>query len=140
VLAVLDARRGEAFLAAYERRGGALIELAAPAALRPERLGVAIAELQAISPVGVAHEPWLAVGDGACRFGSQLQAAGASVPPEDSPLHLLRAEAICELAQQEDAAASIEQVLPLYGRPPDAELAIGGGRRVEPAAIGDGRR
>jgi tRNA threonylcarbamoyladenosine biosynthesis protein TsaB len=135
-LAVLDARRGEAFLAAYERRDGALAELAAPAALAPEQLAARLAELRA---AGAGPGPWLAVGDGACRFERQLQAAGASVPPEGSPLHLLRATAICELAAQADAAASVEQVLPLYGRRPDAELSIGGTRRTG-VAIGGARR
>ncbi len=124
-LAVLDARRGEAFLAAYERRNGAVVELAAPAALAPEQLAATLAGLSA---AGAHPARWLAVGDGACRFAQQLQAAGASVPPEDSRLHRLRAAAICELAAHAEPAGSIEQVLPLYGRLPDAELAIGSRR------------
>src|SRR3954468_21100747 len=55
VLAVLDARRCEAFAAAY--RGGA--GLVAPDAVKPERL----ASLVAGGPDG-----WLAVGDGAVKF------------------------------------------------------------------------
>jgi tRNA threonylcarbamoyladenosine biosynthesis protein TsaB len=136
VLAVLDARRGEVFLAAYECNDGALVELAAPAALAPEDLGATLAKLRAASADPHAS---LAVGDGACRFASQLQAAGANVPREDSPLHLLRAAAICDLARGEHPAESVEQVLPLYGRPPDAELAVEGTGSTVRAIEGAGR-
>lgn len=115
VLAVLDARRGEAFLAAY-RRDPANTELMEPQALKPEQLGPLIARLDANAP--------LAVGDGAIRFRAQLQEAGALVPPDDSPLHLLRASAICEIAGGQAEAPSIDEVLPRYGRRPDAEIAI----------------
>lgn len=126
VLAVLDARRGEAFLAAYESGGsngeeaGAMRERLSPRALRPEQLGEAIAALER----GGSTRPWLAVGDGAVLFAEQLRSAGVEVAAEDSRLHLLRAAALCELAMSSSAAETLEQVLPSYGRRPDAELAL----------------
>jgi len=116
VLATIDARRGEVFAAAYspDRQ-----ELAAARALPPQELGslLAEAELEAALPLGV--------GDGAVRYRAELEAAGAEVPPDGSPLHLLRATAICELGRVA-AAAGYAEVLPDYLRRPDAELALEG--------------
>jgi tRNA threonylcarbamoyladenosine biosynthesis protein TsaB len=120
VLAVLDARRGEVFLAAYAR-GEPAAELIAPRACKPEQIA---AELQALS----GTRP-IAVGDGAIRFRDQLQAAGAIVPCDGSPLHPLRAMAICELAERQGAGEPLEEVLPSYGRRPDAEIAVEGASR-----------
>jgi tRNA threonylcarbamoyladenosine biosynthesis protein TsaB len=118
VLAVIDARRGEVFVAAY---GPGLEELMAPRALAPGLLGAALAEL------GTDAGPWLAIGDGALRYREAVQAAGASVPPDESPLHLLRGEAICELAGIAGSAGGYGGVLPDYRRRPDAELALASG-------------
>ena len=65
VLAVIDARRGEAFAAAYEPADGTLRELSAPARWRPVTLPALLgeAERQRSGP----HSPWLAVGNGAVR-------------------------------------------------------------------------
>jgi tRNA threonylcarbamoyladenosine biosynthesis protein TsaB len=120
VLAVLDARRGEVFLAAYAR-GEPVAELIAPRACKPEQIA---AELQAL---GGARP--IAVGDGAIRFRMELEAAGAIVPAEGSPLHPLRAAAVCELAQRQGAGEPLEEVLPSYGRRPDAEIAVEGASR-----------
>jgi tRNA threonylcarbamoyladenosine biosynthesis protein TsaB len=132
VLSVLDARRGEAFVAAYARADGATIELSTPRAVRPQQLAEVVAELATTesmpSVVGRESMP-LAVGDGAIRFRAELEAAGARVRCEDSPLHLLRATAVCELALRERPAESVEGVLPLYGRRPDAEIAMQAGCR-----------
>lgn len=114
-MAVLDARRGEAFAAAY--RGAA--ELLAPHALVPQDLGLALERLRERVP----GEAWLAVGDGALRFREPLEEAGASVPADASPLHRVSAKAICELALAVPAER-IEAVLPDYVRRPDAELAF----------------
>ncbi len=126
VLAVIDARRGEAFAAAYEPGAdGAPRELVSASAVAPQELAsvLAAAELAA-----GAQRRWLAVGDGAVRFRSQLEAAGALMPPDGSPLQLLSAAAICELGARA-AAASPHELLPDYRRRPDAELAlIGGGK------------
>lgn len=111
-LAAIDARRGEIFAAAYSPSGDLLT---APRALAPEEVGDVIA---AAGPGAVK-----AMGDGAVRYRAEVEAAGAEVPPDGSPLHLVRATAVCELGA---AATPIpwEQALPDYLRRPDAELAL----------------
>lgn len=120
VLAVLDARRGEAFLAAYES-GEEVSERIEPRAVEPEQIASALEALRAGNPI--------AVGDGAIRFRAELEAAGALVPPSGSPLQLLRAASICELAERQGAQEPLEEILPSYGRRPDAEIAIEGASR-----------
>jgi tRNA threonylcarbamoyladenosine biosynthesis protein TsaB len=105
VLAVLDARRGEAFVAPH--RDG--VALAAPAAVRPDTLAAFVE----------GPDSWLAVGDGAIRFRSELQPAGAEIPPDDSPLHRLDATALCRLAASAPPTAR-DALLPEYVRAPDA--------------------
>ncbi len=106
VLAVLDARRGEAFAAAFVpgRAPGAAIALAPRGLpeLAPRELG-----------------PWLAVGDGALRFRGRLEPAAIAVPPDGSALHQVSALAICGLAR---AAPPVDRdaLLPDYVRAPDA--------------------
>ncbi len=106
VLAVLDARRGEAFAAAW----GAGRSLLAPAALAPEALAERVRALPA--------EP-LAVGDGAIRFRGALEAAGARVPPDEDGAHRLRAEHVCRLGA-EGSPTERDTLLPDYLREPDA--------------------
>jgi len=108
-LAVLDARRGEAFAAAW--RGGE--ELLAPSALGP----AALAERAAALP-----RPLRAAGDGAVHFRDELQAAGAEVPDDSSPLHRVSARALCETAAEAPEEGP-ETVIPDYLRLPDAEIA-----------------
>jgi tRNA threonylcarbamoyladenosine biosynthesis protein TsaB len=132
LLAVIDARRGEVFAAAYERgdlgepgeSGGAdgPRELAPARALAPEELAGVTAAVEA---AGGAQRRWLAVGDGALRYRSQLQSAGIAVPPDSSSPHLVSAAAVCELAAPAPAA-SLNQLVPDYRRRPDAELALVG--------------
>jgi tRNA threonylcarbamoyladenosine biosynthesis protein TsaB len=117
VLAVLDARRGEAFVAAYERTDRnreSIVELVAPVALAPEHLGDVV-ELP---------EGWEAIGDGAVCFRGALEAAGVTVPPDASQAHVLSAEAICELGARTQRVAPEDAILPEYGRRPDAEIAL----------------
>ncbi len=124
VLAVLDARRGEAFVAAYEVRDrGSVEELVQPRALAPEALGSIIGQVAA-QPGAEQAGRWRAIGDGAVRFRGQLQDAGVMVPPDSSPLHLLSAEVICELGALGGAAGAVEGILPEYCRRPDAEIAL----------------
>jgi tRNA threonylcarbamoyladenosine biosynthesis protein TsaB len=108
VLAVLDARRGEAFAAAWlgDRR------LLAPAALSPDALAEAAAGLP-----GTA----LAVGDGAVRFRERLEAIGADVPPDDAAVHRVSARRHLGLAEKAPAGGT-DQVLPEYLRVPDAQI------------------
>jgi tRNA threonylcarbamoyladenosine biosynthesis protein TsaB len=105
VLAVLDARRGEAYAAAF-RDGERLLS---PVAVAPEALA-ALADPR--------HAPWLAVGDGAVRFRDRLEPA-AEVPADASRLHGVSAVAVCRLARE---ARSVDRdaLLPQYVRPPDA--------------------
>ena len=113
VLAVLDARRGEAFAAAWEGSGGRdliTVEGFAPAALSPE----ALAEKVRAMPVAP-----LAVGDGAVRFRGSLEAAGAQVPPDEDGVHRLRAEQVCKLGA-EGRPTDRDALLPDYLREPDA--------------------
>ena len=98
VLAVIDARRGEVFAAAYERSdGGVLGELTIPRALAPEGLAGAVARAEKAG--GGQARRWLAVGDGAIRFRGHLGPARVRAPIDDSPLHLVSAAAICELGE-----------------------------------------
>jgi tRNA threonylcarbamoyladenosine biosynthesis protein TsaB len=106
VLAVLDARRGEAFAAAW--RGGAPV--LAAAALPPEALAERVRALPA---------PPLAVGDGAVRFRGPLEAAGALVPPDQDGVHRLRAEHVCRLGAA-GKPTDRDALLPDYLREPDA--------------------
>jgi tRNA threonylcarbamoyladenosine biosynthesis protein TsaB len=100
VLAVLDARRGEAFV------GGAV----PPAAVTPQVLGKA------------ARPGLLAVGDGAVRFREVLETSGAEVPADGSPLHRVSALHVADLAA--GAPPTGRDVTPEYLRLPDAEIAL----------------
>jgi tRNA threonylcarbamoyladenosine biosynthesis protein TsaB len=109
VLAAIDARRGEAFVAAYA--GNAVLMPAA--ALAPDALAAAAAELP---------RPLRAIGDGAIRFRSSLEPAGAEVPPDDDPLHRVSARHTARLGAEAEPGPSAA-VLPEYLRVPDAEAA-----------------
>jgi tRNA threonylcarbamoyl adenosine modification protein YeaZ len=120
VVSVIDARRGEAFAAAYflagRRSAG---ELAFSRPLRPDDLE-SVAK-QADERGGERAGRWLAVGDGAVRYRGHLESAAVAVPADSSPLHLVDAEAICDLGARAAAAASYEEIVPDYRRRPDAE-------------------
>jgi tRNA threonylcarbamoyladenosine biosynthesis protein TsaB len=103
VAAVIDARRGEVFAAAW-RDGVPVLE---PAALAPDALAE---RLQAGT---------VAVGDGAVRFREQLERAGVAVPADGSPAHRLSALAVARLAQGREPADR-DALLPDYRREPDA--------------------
>jgi tRNA threonylcarbamoyladenosine biosynthesis protein TsaB len=104
-LAVLDARRGEAFAALYASSGERLWDpwVGPPAALC-ERL----AELS---------EPPVAAGSGALRFRDELASCGAEVAG-DGDLHRVAARDVCGLAAE---GRTTEPLAPIYLRPPDAE-------------------
>ncbi len=106
-LAVIDARRGEAFAAAYGPGGE---ELVAPFVAGPEELAARVRAL------GGAP---LAAGDGALRFRGELEAAGAEVLAGSDSAHRIRARHLCFLALEPAPLQSIE---PIYLRRPDAEL------------------
>jgi tRNA threonylcarbamoyladenosine biosynthesis protein TsaB len=125
ILAVIDARRGEVFACAYSAPdGGSLRELSPPRAVAPGDIaGVA---RQAECRDGGQPARWLAVGDGAVRFRGHLELAGVAVPPDSSLLHLVGAQAICDLGAIAPAVASYEEIVPDYRRRPDAEIALEG--------------
>ena len=110
VLAVLDARRGEAFAAAYQDDR----ELIAPVAVKPDELPTLIQSRD--EPPGA----WLAVGDGAVQFRDQLEPAAVAVPADGHPSHRVSAVAICRLASRLPTVAR-DALVPDYVRLPDAE-------------------
>jgi tRNA threonylcarbamoyladenosine biosynthesis protein TsaB len=119
VLGVLDARRGEAFAAAWR--------LGLPGA---GALGEQLAEARALTPdalAGVARELGpnaLAVGPGAIEFRVWLERAGAVVPAEHSELHKVSATYHCRLASLMSTTAATAEISPDYLRLPDAEIAL----------------
>ncbi len=113
VLAVLDARRGQAF-AALRGPDGATVWPAFVAS--PEELADRVSSLGA----DIMKSGLLAAGDGSLRFLDQLEAAGADVAAPDDPVHRVSARFICALGEGADAGAP-ESVEPAYLRAPDAE-------------------
>jgi tRNA threonylcarbamoyladenosine biosynthesis protein TsaB len=95
-VAVIDARRGEVFAA------GPGLE---PAAVDPAVLAAGL------GPGAVC------IGDGALRYRSLLEAAGAEVPPDGDPRHTVSAAAVAALAARDGFATPAE---PRYLRRPDA--------------------
>ncbi len=116
VLAVIDARRGEVFAAAYDGNG----ELLAPRALPPSAIG----DLLERVPVQTNLERWVALGDGAVRYREAIEAAGVLVPAAGSELHRIQAHSVCALGAL--APPKDSQVVPDYRRRPDAEIALEG--------------
>lgn len=106
-LAVLDAKRGEAFAALYDPVG---TELWPAWVGPPDELAERVGSLEA-GPV--------AVGDGSVRFRDQLEGAGALVPADGEEVHRPRARHLCRLAGGVPDSREIE---PDYMRRPDAEL------------------
>ena len=111
VVAVLDARRGEVFAAAWKlaepRR-----QLLAPAAFAPEELAERLA--------GFAS-PALAIGEGAVEFRAVLERAGVLIPADGSTLNRVTAVNHARLARTL-AATEPNEIRPEYLRLPDAEL------------------
>ncbi|MDQ3728992.1 MAG: tRNA (adenosine(37)-N6)-threonylcarbamoyltransferase complex dimerization subunit type 1 TsaB [Actinomycetota bacterium] len=108
-LAVIDAKRTEAFAALYGADGKELWE---PSVGTPETLAGRITER------GVAV---LAVGDGSVRFRSELESSGADVPPDGDLRHRVAARQVCRLAAVAPAG-ELAKIKPTYLRRPDAEL------------------
>ena len=85
VLAVIDARRGEVFAAAYAAAADAgPRELSEPVVLAPERW--ARCE-RARAATGAPRGRWPAVGDGALCYRAALECAGIELAPAGSPAH-----------------------------------------------------
>jgi tRNA threonylcarbamoyladenosine biosynthesis protein TsaB len=109
LLAVIDARRKEAFAALFAPTGD---QEWPPFVATPDALAPRIAAL--------ADAP-LAAGDGSIRFRAELEAAGAEVLPDGEPAHRISARHICALGE-EATPVGPEEVEPMYLRRPDAEL------------------
>jgi tRNA threonylcarbamoyladenosine biosynthesis protein TsaB len=124
VLTIVDARRGELFLAAYRAgdHDAAPQVLRPPEPIAPEDVTGVLDEL-ASAEEHAGPGTWWALGDGAPPLRRALNTAGAHVPADASPLHEVSARALCELAAQVPAQ-ELESVVPDYRRRPDAELAI----------------
>ena len=108
-LAVIDARRSEAFAALYGADGR---EVWPPFVATPDEL---CRRLEA------AGEPVVAAGDGSLRFRDRLEDAGATVLAAADEAHLVRARHLCRLAAAVEPGAP-ETIEPIYLRRPDAEL------------------
>jgi len=119
LLAVIDARRGEVFAAAF--RGGmqaAEPEIDFGPPLRHGDLADAVARAAALG----GSDRCIAVGDGALRFREELELHGATVPADGDTAHLIGADAICELGAAA-AAGDPREVAPDYRREADAATA-----------------
>jgi len=107
-LPVFDARRSEAFAALYADDGA---ELWPPLVASPPELADRLRSLDSTP---------LAAGDGALRFATELEAAGATIAPPSDPIHRVAARHVCEVGEAAVEAAT-DQIKPLYLRPPDAK-------------------
>jgi tRNA threonylcarbamoyladenosine biosynthesis protein TsaB len=123
VLALIDARRGQVFLAGWPAGSDPLSEppILAPEVAFPEALPDAVSRLLASSGSGARGV--MAVGDGAVQFRDVLKTAGAEVPAGDAPEHRVSAVPLACLAVRCKPAERLEGVRPLYLRRPDAEPA-----------------
>jgi hypothetical protein len=87
-------------------------------ALRREVFTLVDGEALALPPEELEIESGtVCVGDGAVRYRSVLEAAGATIPPDDSELHLPRAHFHVQVARDFGPA---ELIRPTYVRAPDA--------------------
>jgi tRNA threonylcarbamoyladenosine biosynthesis protein TsaB len=108
-LAVLDARRGEAFAALFGSGGEEVWE---PFLVKPADLAE---RLETLPDTGLAG------GSGALRFRRELEAGGAEVLPDSSGAHRVWARHVCRLAT-DGPPSPPEAIQPIYLRPPDAQV------------------
>lgn len=108
-LALLDARRDQAFASMFDASGEQLLE---PVVIDPDVL--------AERAIGLAGSP-VAAGDGSLRFRHALESAGVEVLPDADPAHRMAARHICALAATIEPGLATD-VKPAYLRRPDAEL------------------
>ena len=105
-LAVLDARRGEAFASLHGADGS---RVWGPWVGPPEDLAGRLSGLD---------EAPLAAGSGALRFRDELASCGVEVIDETDGAHRVAGRHVCRLAA---AGETVEPLAPIYLRPPDAE-------------------
>jgi tRNA threonylcarbamoyladenosine biosynthesis protein TsaB len=115
LLSLIDARRGQVFVALYKSdpsAGSRLESLWKPEVVDPESLVSRVRELDP-SPV--------CAGDWAVKSRPSLEGAGGHVPPSESGLHAVSALHLCRLAMSVEAVSPTD-VYPVYLRLPDAEI------------------
>jgi tRNA threonylcarbamoyladenosine biosynthesis protein TsaB len=110
VLAMIDARRGEVYAAAYRHHRMTMDPIAIAPANLAERLA---------SRREWGRSPMLAIGDGAVRFRVELERAGVAVPSDGSRAHRVSALMICRLGRAREPVDR-DALLPDYRREPDA--------------------
>jgi tRNA threonylcarbamoyladenosine biosynthesis protein TsaB len=108
-LAVLDARRGQAFAALFAADGAERWE---PFVAGPDELGERV---QALPESPLAGGYW------ALRFRGELEAAGAEFLSDSNPAHRVWARHVCRLAAG-GTPSPPEAIQPIYLRPPDAQI------------------
>ena len=109
--AAVDARRGEAYIAAWSSGGQQTV---ADRACPPQQLVAALA---------ADTNRTIAVGGGALIFRKELESGGIEVPSDDSPLHRLSGASLCQLAASNEPVGA-ESLVPHYVRQPDAEISL----------------
>jgi tRNA threonylcarbamoyladenosine biosynthesis protein TsaB len=115
LLSLIDARRGQVFVALYETphsAGSRLVPIWKPGVMDPESL---------VSRVRELHPSPVCAGDWAIKSRASLEGAGGYVPPSESGLHAVSALHLCRLAMSVEAVSPAD-VYPVYLRLPDAEI------------------
>ena len=115
--AVIDARRGEVFWAAYRPVPGGVVREGEYAVSSPERL---VAELEALA------EDVLVVGDGAILYRNEIEELGSQVEFASVAEAHPQASAMVELSVPRFVREEYDRladVLPVYVRKSDAEIA-----------------
>jgi tRNA threonylcarbamoyladenosine biosynthesis protein TsaB len=110
-LPVIDAKRSQVFAALHDPDGDLVW---GPIVTAPEELAGRLDEAESVKPAP------LAAGDGALRFATELEAAGAEVAPPDDEIHRIKARHICALGETV-TEASPDRIEPIYLRAPDAK-------------------
>lgn len=124
VIAALDARMSELYLAVYERRAGVWVALVEPCLCKPEEApkvgNLLFAKANAeLTPPAVTGDGWYGVGSGfavhgvalQARYAGQLQGVDAAAVPQAAAIAALGAE---QFAQGRGVDAAL--ALPLYLR------------------------
>jgi tRNA A37 threonylcarbamoyladenosine modification protein TsaB len=113
VAAVLDARRGEVFTAAWTVDGASDLgqPLLRARAMPPPELAARLGQIES----GV-----LAIGDGAVAFREVLERPGVCVPRDASELHRVTATRHIEIARRQPVTPP-DRLAPDYQRSPDAK-------------------
>jgi tRNA A37 threonylcarbamoyladenosine modification protein TsaB len=120
---VIDARRNQLFAALHDPAGTLIW---GPLVADPEALAERLRQMESLK------SPPLAAGDGALRFATELEAAGAEVAPPDEGIHRIRARHVCALGETV-TEASPERIEPIYLRAPDAKRWLDRDRGRHPA-------